>query len=1036
MAIRWTAASILFALLGRPVLAQVGDDWIRQIDSLKWVAYAAPSSNPPQGIEATREAMIADLTLLARAGFSGIVTYGTSESSGPKLIEAVRAARIKGLIVGVWDPLNRAELEAARDLSHHEEVVGYCVGNEGYPGRYDLDRLRKAVWWLGNETAKPVATSEEIGDYADEELAAVGDWIFPNAHPFWHEHIDPAAAVTWTTQQFEALSAKNPTRLVWFKEVGLPTAGRTGLSEDNQARYYSALDRSTVRFVCFEAFDQPWKTHAAVEPFWGLFAADGHPKKWVAARMPQEAMPALPVMSATRTAPGVPGGIVSRGSGVSAEDAQRIDTLLAKLTLEEKLGQLTQQWGGQVQDINPVVTSNKQNELFAVARAGKVGSFLGGRGAEYTNQLQEAALESRHKIPLLLGNDIIHGYRTIFPIPLAEAATWDVTLVKLSARIAATEARAGGTHWTFAPMVDICRDPRWGRIAEGAGEDPYLGAAMAVARVQGFQGTDLAAPDTILACTKHYAAYGAPEGGRDYNTVNLSERALREVHLPPFKAAVEAGTASLMSAFNEINGEPATGCALTLQRILREEWAFDGFIVSDWNSVGEMVTHGFCATPAHAAEVAIRLGIDMDMSSFLYRSHLGQSVRQGTMDMVTIDQAVRRVLEAKARCGLFDEPFSNPELEKQVVLSSAHRDAAREVARSSIVLLKNDGGTLPLTAAAQSIAVVGPLADSAADPLGTWKAFGEPDDVITVLDGIRQRAGSGVTIHHARGCEVKDDGTSKINEAVTAVKRSDVAIVVVGETEDQSGEGHCRTRLDLPGGQIELIKAVHATGVPTIVVLLGGRPLSVPWSAEHVPAILMTWHLGVEQGHAVADVLFGDHNPCGKLPVTVPRSVGQVPLYYAHKNTGRPPRAGERYTSQYIDAPWTPLYPFGFGLSYTQFEYTDLSTSSTSIGRSGHVQVSATVTNTGAVAGHEVVQLYIRDVVASITRPVKELRGFERIHLAPGESRRVIFDLHGRDLGFYNRNMDFVVEPGAFHVWIGPSSTDGLQGSFEVTAAR
>jgi beta-glucosidase len=713
---------------------------------------------------------------------------------------------------------------------------------------------------------------------------------------------------------------------------------------------------------------------------------------------------------------------------------QRIEALLKKMTLEEKLGQLTQQWGGEVQDTNPGARTRKQEELLNLARTGKVGSFLGAHGAAYTNRLQRAAVEqSRLGIPLLLGNDVVHGYRTILPIPLAEAASWDPAIAELSAHVAAAEARAAGTHWTFAPMVDICRDPRWGRIAEGAGEDPYLGSVLAAARVRGFQGRDLAAADSVLACAKHLAAYGAAEGGRDYNTVDISERTLREVYLPPFHAAVRAGVGTVMSAFNEINGVPATANKLTLETILRREWGFQGFVVSDWTSISEMVVHGFAADKAQAAELALRAGVDMDMSSFTYRTYLGKAMRSGALPESLIDTAVRRVLRAKFALDLLDHPYADPQRERRVTLSKENRLAARRVAQHAIVLLKNDKGLLPLGGEVRRLAVIGPLADGRKDPLGTWAAIGKPEDVVTVLEGIKAGAPAGMKVSHARGCDLTGESRAGFAEAVRLAKQSDVALLVVGEGEDLSGEAHSRSTLDLPGVQRELVQAVYATGTPIVLVLMGGRPLTIAWEAEHVPAILETWHLGVEHGNAVAGLLFGDFNPSGKLPVTFPRSVGQIPIYYSHKNTGRPP-SPDRYTSKYVDLPSTPLYPFGFGLSYTRFDFSNLQLKPARIGPRGRLTITVDVKNVGGRAGDEIVQLYVHDRVAGVTRPVKELKGFQRVTLRPGEAKTVSLTLTGEQLGYYNQQMQFVTEPGWFDVWVGPSSAEGLHGEFEVRA--
>jgi len=717
-----------------------------------------------------------------------------------------------------------------------------------------------------------------------------------------------------------------------------------------------------------------------------------------------------------------------------ADIEARIDALLSQMTLEEKLGQLTQQSGGKQQDTNPEVAGGASEDLLGAIRAGRLGSLLGAHGAEYTNALQRAAVEeSRLGIPLILGNDVIHGYRTVFPIPLGEAASWDCDLVERTARMAAVEARAAGTHWTFAPMVDITRDPRWGRIAEGSGEDPFLGSALAAARVRGFQGVSLTAPDAVLACAKHYVAYGGAEAGRDYNTVDCSEQRLRELYLPPFHAAVRAGCGSLMSAFNDLNGVPTSANRFTLERILRQEWGFDGFVVSDWNSIGELVQHGYAADGKDAAEKALRAGVDMDMSSFTYRTHLGESVKQGAVSESTVDRSVRRVLRAKFALGLFVNPYADPKVEARVTLCDAHRQLARESAARSMVLLKNDGGLLPLKKDVARLAVVGPLADNQRDPLGTWAGIGRWEDVVTVLAGIQAAVAEGTRVQHVPGCEIDAEIPGGIDAAVEAARQADVAILVIGESESMSGEARCRTTLDLPAAQEQLLQAVHATGKPVVVVLLNGRPLSIRWAAEHVPAILEAWHPGVECGHAVADVLFGDVNPGGKLPVTFPRAVGQVPISYNQKNTGRPP-SDDRFTSKYIDLPTTPLFPFGHGLSYTTFEFRNLTITPGEIGPAGAVAVSVEVVNTGDRSGDEVVQLYIRDLVASMTRPVRELKGFRRISLKPGESQRVTFTLGPEHLGFHDPRMEYVVEPGTFHVWVGPSSVGGLEGAFEVKA--
>lgn len=714
-------------------------------------------------------------------------------------------------------------------------------------------------------------------------------------------------------------------------------------------------------------------------------------------------------------------------TSVPATASERVEQLLEQMTIEEKLGQLTQQWGGKTQDINPDAITRNFEDLAGQVRAGMIGSFLGIEDAEWGNRLQREAVEnSRLGIPLVLANDIIHGHRTIFPIPLGTASSWNLELIEELEAMAAREARAAGTHWTFAPMVDVTHDPRWGRIAEGAGECAWLGSEIAKARVRGFQGDDIRNQDRLIACAKHFVGYGGAEGGRDYNTVDASEAKLREWYLPPFKAAMEAGVGTMMSGFNEISGVPVTGDPFTLDVILRKEWGFDGMIVSDWTSVTEMVVHGYVPDNAAAAAKAISLGIDMDMSSFSYRTHLAQAVKDGRLSMDVIDTAVRRVLTVKERLGLFEQPYADPEREKEMILAPAHRKLAREGSAKSIVLLKNDNDLLPIRDNVKRIAVIGPLADSQKDPLGTWKAFGKNEDVVTVIQGIKNRAGDDVEIMTARGTEVRGEvDRMKLLEAAQVAEKADLAILVVGETEDMSGEGHSRAMLGLPGAQLDLVKLVQRTGTPTVVVLLHGRPLAIPWVAENVPSVLATWHLGVEHGNAVADVLWGDVNPSGRLTAQWPRHVGQVPIYYNFKNTGRPPVEGQRYTSKYIDMPWTPQFVFGHGLTYTKFEYGAPRLSKATINPDGTVEVTARIMNIGSRPGTETAQLYIRDKVASRTRPVRDLRGFEQVTLKPGESTDVTFTLGPKHLGLYNREMEFVVEPGEFEIWVGPNSISG-----------
>ena len=706
---------------------------------------------------------------------------------------------------------------------------------------------------------------------------------------------------------------------------------------------------------------------------------------------------------------------------------QRVNALLARMTLEEKLGQL--------QQLDGEGNGNFRPEHLDLIRKGLLGSTLNVRGAERTNQVQRVAMnESRLKIPVLFGFDVIHGYRTIFPIPLGEASSWDPSLAERSAAVAAQEANNVGLRWTFAPMVDIARDPRWGRITEGAGEDPFLGAAFARARVRGFQGDDYGAADKVLACAKHWVAYGDAEGGRDYNTTDLSENTLREIYFPPFKAAVDAGVGTLMSSFNAINGVPATANAFTLTKVLRDEWKFDGFVVSDYTSVKELINHGVAGNEEQAAALALNAGVEMEMVSRSYNQFGPGLLKQNKITQATIDEAVRRILRIKFRLGLFNRPFTNEAREPTALLRPESIRLAREIAGRSMVLLKNERETLPLNKNIGSVAVIGPLADDRRTPLGWWSGDGKEENTVTPLAGIKAKVSPQTKVLYAKGCEVKDDSTAGFQEAVNIAKQADVAILFVGETHDMVGEAASRASLDLPGRQMELVQAIHATGKPTIVVLVNGRPLSVGWIVNNAPAILESWMGGSESGNAIADILFGDVNPGAKLPVTFPRTVGQVPIYYNHMNTGRPPEAENRYTSKYYDMPWTPLFPFGFGLSYTTFKISNLQLSAQKISASGKVTVTVDVENTGRRAGDEVVQLYIRDLVATMTRPVKELKGFQRISLQPGEKKKVEFVLGPEHLGFWNREMRYVVEPGEFRVMVGSSSVDVIEGKFEVTA--
>ena len=696
-------------------------------------------------------------------------------------------------------------------------------------------------------------------------------------------------------------------------------------------------------------------------------------------------------------------------------NAQNLDSLLARMTLEEKLGQLNLlSAGGQ--------NGQASAQQIALARAGKLGGLFNVVGAENTAAVQRVAVtESRLKIPLLFGLDVIHGFRTIFPIPLAEAGSFDPEAAQATARAAGLEAAAAGINWTFAPMVDIARDPRWGRIAEGAGEDTYLGSVMAAARVRGFQ-------ENIFATAKHFAGYGAAEAGREYAATEISERTMREVYLPPFKAAVDAGVETIMSAFNEIAGVPASGNAWLTDTVLRREWRFKGFVVSDWTSVAELIPHGVAGGPSEAGRRALTAGVDMDMQSSIYVDSLAALVRANRIPMAVVDSAVMRILRAKARMGLFRDPYRA----RTAPPMAQTRALARRVSTESIVLLKNDRNTLPLDKNTSGIAVIGPLADNKPEPLGPWHTMGQPDDVVTVLAGIKAKVPAATQVTYAPGAGIEDTSTAGFAAAVAAAKQAKVAILVLGERGEMSGEAASRSVLDLPGVQQRLLEAVAATGTPVVLVLMNGRPLTFEWAVANVPAIVESWFLGVEAGNAVADVLFGDANPSGRLPVTFPRSLGQVPIYYNQRNTGRPVDVNNKYSSKYLDVPNTPRYPFGYGLSYTTFAYRDLRVTNPRIRRTDTLTVSVTLANTGSREGTEVVQLYVRDEVGSVARPVRELKAFQRVTLKPGESRAVTLRVAAQDLAFYGLDMKRVVEPGSVRVYVGPNSAEGLEGRFEV----
>jgi beta-glucosidase len=719
---------------------------------------------------------------------------------------------------------------------------------------------------------------------------------------------------------------------------------------------------------------------------------------------------------------------------------QKVDSVLLLMTLEEKVGQLNQ-YNGDWAATGPITADgDKQTQI----RNGQLGSMLNVVGVQHTRQLQEMAMQSRLKIPLLFGQDIIHGYKTGFPIPLAEAASWDLEAIKSSARIAAIEAAASGIHWTFAPMVDIARDPRWGRVMEGAGEDPYLGSLIATARVKGFQGNGLGNTDALMACAKHFAAYGAAIGGRDYNSADMSERLLWQVYLPPFKAAADAGAASFMNSFNDLNGVPATGNKYLQRDILKGKWGFKGIVVSDWGSVGEMVNHGNVKNNYEAALSAITAGCDMDMESRSYHNHLVQLVKDKKVPVALIDDAVKRILRKKFELGLFDDPFKfcNEAREQKEMNNPEHPKAARLMATKSIVLLKNatpagwEKPLLPLSKQLKTLAMIGPFVKAVRDNLGFW-SYEWPDDsssIITQWDGVKSKLSPDTKLLYAKGCNINDTVTAGFAEAVEAAKQAEVVIVSVGEARDMTGEAKSRSNIHLPGIQEELIKALYATGKPLVVMINAGRPLIFNWTADKIPAILYTWWLGSQAGASIADILFGDYNPSAKLPITFPRTEGQIPIYYSHYNTGRPARNDSdlNYVSAYIDLPNSPAFPFGYGLSYTSFSYSDIKLSSASIKTGQSLVATITVTNSGKYDGTETVQLYTRDMVGSIVRPVKELKGFQQVFFKAGESKSISFKITVEDLKFYNEKLQWIAEPGDFKLFIGGNSRDVKEASFKL----
>jgi beta-glucosidase len=713
---------------------------------------------------------------------------------------------------------------------------------------------------------------------------------------------------------------------------------------------------------------------------------------------------------------------------------QKVEDLLKKMTLAEKIGQLNQ-LNGDWEATGPI-TKDVGSKLDAIKR-GEIGSVLNIVGVQHTRAFQDAAMQSRLKIPLLFGQDVIHGYSITFPIPLAEAASWDMPAIEKSARIAATEAAAGGVHWTFAPMVDIARDPRWGRVMEGAGEDPYLGSLIATARVHGFQGKGLGNLDAVMSCAKHFAAYGAAIGGRDYNSVDMSLRTLWEIYLPPFKAAADAGAATFMNSFNDLNGTPASANSYLMRDILKGKWGFKGFVVSDWGSIGEMINHGYVKNNYEAANASINAGSDMDMESRSYINNLAKLVADKKVSVSTIDEAVRRILTKKFELGLFDDPyrFSNAEREKSVLNTPEHVEAAREMARKSIVLLKNEHNVLPLSKDLNSIALIGPLVTAKKEMKGFWSLdVGDETKIVSLYEGMQQAAGK-TKLLVAKGCDITDTSRAGFDEAYKTAMHADVVIMAMGERPDMTGEAKSRSNIHLPGVQEDLIKAIMATGKPVVVLLMSGRPMVFNWTADHVPAILYTWWLGNQAGNAMADVLYGNYNPGAKLPITFPRTEGQIPIYYNHYNTGRPAHGDNdvNYTSAYIDLPNSPKYAFGHGLSYTTFGYSNLRFSKKFLSKNESITVSFDLQNTGKYAGEEVAQLYLRQMVSQPVRPIKELKGFQKVMLQPGETKTITFTIDKQKLSFYNDQLQWITEPGEFGLMIGSASDDiRLQDSFSL----
>ncbi|WP_343608447.1 beta-glucosidase BglX [Chryseobacterium oranimense] len=721
--------------------------------------------------------------------------------------------------------------------------------------------------------------------------------------------------------------------------------------------------------------------------------------------------------------------VVALGMNVCGQKTidQKVAELLSKMTLEEKVGQMVQYSGFEY------ATGPQQSNSAAVLeeiKKGKVGSMLNVAGAEETRAFQKLTQQSRLKIPLLFGQDVIHGYRTTFPVNLGQAASWDLAMIEKSERIAATEASAYGIHWTFAPMVDIARDPRWGRVMEGSGEDTYLGTRIGLARIKGFQGKGLGSLDAVMACAKHFAAYGAAVGGRDYNSVDMSLRQLNETYLPPFKAAAEAGVATFMNSFNDINGIPATANQYIQRELLKGKWNYKGFVVSDWGSIGEMIPHGYAKDAGEAADKAILGGSDMDMESRVYMAELPKLVKEGKVDPKLVDEAAGRILAKKFEMGLFDDPyrFSNEKRQKEQTDNQENRKFGREFGSKSIVLLKNKGNILPLSKNVKTVALIGPFGKETVANHGFWSVAFKDDSqrIVSQFDGIKNQLDKNSTLLYSKGCNVDDQDKSMFAEAIETAKKADVVIMTLGEGHAMSGEAKSRSSIGFSGVQEELLKEIAKTGKPIVLMINAGRPLIFNWAADNIPAIAYTWWLGTEAGNSIADVLFGTVNPGGKLPMSFPRTEGQIPVYYNHYNTGRPAKnnTDRNYVSAYIDLDNDPKFPFGYGLSYTDFKYSDMSLSSADLKGNQTLNISVTVSNTGKFDGEEVVQLYIRDLFGKVVRPVKELKGFQKIFIKKGENKKVDFKLTPEDLKFFDNDLNYDWESGEFDIMVGTNSRD------------